>query len=254
MSIKQELEEIKILNKKENTQLTIEYLKFYIKSIFQDPTGKERRKELLSKLDEYNRIITEENVYMSHIIKNIDKIKDFAELSHLLDELDMLNELTYNYYDRILLEYDNNIYSEKLDRKIVPYRDFKTLLERTDYLEKILALTITREELTDFYQQYDAWYYLINRTKVLSEDIEGVEEYYGCYQLVKNSILEEIKICVPPITNLKSLEINIKEYKTAIDLYSYIGKEIPSDFKENSELKFREFKEKYLTKTKNTIR
>lgn len=253
MSIRKELEEITKLNRKENIQLTIEYLKFYIKSIFQDPSGKDRRKELLNKLSEYHQIIKEENTYMSHIIKNIDKIKDFDELERILDELDILNESTYRFYDNILLEYDNNIYSDRLDRRIVPYRDFKTLLERTDYLEKVVALTITREELKDFYQQYDAWYYLINRTKIISQDIEGAEEFYGCYQLIKNNTLEEIKICVPPITNLKSLEINIKEYKNAIDLYSHIGKEIPLDFKENSELKLCEFKEKYLSK-KNTIR
>ena len=208
-----ELRRLIKLNQQELLFQTKEYFGVYLLSIISDPKGKKHREILLEKWKEYQQIIKEENKYLNYIIKNHEKIRDWEEASEIIDDLDILNQLTYIHYDNILKEYEEMITSDQLTREMTPSRNFKTLLERTDYLERILGLTLTEKDLETYYQKEPSWNYLKEQTKILSGTLKDTKAYFGCYPQIEEDILIGIKICVPPITNLESMKINIHAKK-----------------------------------------
>ncbi len=222
-----ELRELMKLNQEELFLQAKEYLGVYLLSVISDPKGKNQRKKLLQKLKEYQKIIKEENRYLDYMIKNHKKIRDWEEACQIVKELDILNELTYTHYDNILEQYEETLYNDQITREIIPNKNFETLLERTDYLERILGLTLTEKDLEAYYQSEVAWEYLKGQTKILPGKLEDTKSYFGCYPQIEKNLLMEIKICVPPITNLESMKINVHEYKHGIDLYPYLGKSYP---------------------------
>lgn len=48
-------------------------------------------------------------------------------------------------------------------------------------------------------------------------------DWYGCFPLIEDNILKDIRLLVPEITDEKTLLINIHEYTHAIDLYNVLG-------------------------------
>lgn len=250
MKIKQEVKEIIKLNKIEQISMIKEYLIIYLQSFLYETKNNENRQIILTHLKEYLKTIQTENFYMSKILENVVSVQN-KDLNEVLDLIDICHEQTYYYYEKILSEYKQNLEMNRLDRKITPKREFKTILERYDYQDMILGLSLTNKDLDTYYKKEDAYFYLKGKTKILNNDIEKLMSFYGCYLIEEEGILKDIKICVPKITNLKSMLINIHEYKHGICLYPYIGEKIPiDDYESIARYEEEKFKEKYLRKIK----
>lgn len=214
-----ELKENKRLNRLEVLSLAKSYLSIYITT-----NDKEYRKELLTNLKKYLLVVRKENTYLTYLINNFDKIRDFEGLDTILNNIDIINEDNYKHFDALEEKYINNILSD-------------------DSLEKeIIGLTLSKEDLVNYYHKNDAIYYLLEHSKVLDTNLEDTS-FYGCFPIIKEDKLEEIKVCVPPINNLKSMLINIHEYKHGIDLYPYLGKSyVEQDYEvlaKNEEINFQ---------------
>lgn len=247
MDLIDELKETINLNKEEAIFLIKDYLVLYIISLIKDPTGSNNRKTLISKLKEYLKITKEENKYLNYIIDNLKNIKNIDELNNLLDNLDILNEETYKFYRSITESYEDYFIRESKSQRIVPYKEFNTLIETKEYKEKVIGLTKTREDLYNYYENEEALDYLKQNTKIIKGDVSENMIFYGCFPIIENNILKEIKICVPDIKDFKSMLINIHEYKHGIRLYSYLGKEFNINEKQEEVLAKKE-EEKYKTK------
>ena len=77
--------------------------------------------------------------------------------------------------------------------------------------------------------------------------------FYGCFPIVCDDMLLDIRVCVPEINSLKDLLINVHEFAHAIELYYEIGSFYidDSDLREatakNMERKFSAFlSKKYI--------
>lgn len=240
---KYELQQIINLNNLEFLMMVKEYLPIYIKSLLCDNNLKNNRKVLLQKLNEYKYIIKQENAYMKYIKNNFLELKNVASLNEVLGKLDILNEKTYCYYDSVLKEFEEN------SNNIVPLKSFKTLLETREYESEVKGLFLTDKDLEYYYQKEDAYYYLKEHTKIIDVDLERGLDFYGCYPTVVGNVLQKINICVPPITDLKSMLINIHEYRHGIDLFSYLGKKVPEiDYEVIAKAEEDRFVKKYLLK------
>ena len=242
--MQEELKELKKLNKKEFLTLAKEYYLTSFLSLFKNknPQG---RKLLLEKLKEYFEIIQMENTYYNHFIKNISKIRNTDGYEDLIDSLDILNEKTYMYFDRILKEYETFLMSDE-ETFTLPYKDFDTILERTDLKEDAKSLTFSYYDLMQYFSSEDAMYYLVPRTKI----IENHPEFHGLFVKEQNNLLKEIKLCIPPIKDRQSLEECVYFYKAGILMHEYLGRQIPGniDFSKLASYEVDSFKKKVLQK------
>ena len=242
--MQKELKQLKKLNKKEFLTLAKEYYLTSFLSLLKDKNYK-RRKALLEKLHEYGEIIKEENSYYSYLLENISKIRNVEEYDRIMDFLDVLNEKTYAYFERVLLEYEEFLMNDK-ENFAFPYRDFQTLLERKDLKEDVKSLTFSYYDLMKYFSNEDAIYYLVPRTKFLDD-----QEYWGLYTIEKDNLLEEIRLCVPKIKDKKSLEECIYLYAAGIMMHKYLNRLVPDiDFSKLASYEVDIFKKKMLQKMK----
>ena len=114
-----------------------------------------------------------------------------------------------------------------------PTKSISSLVADSSIEKEVIGLTLSKEDLLSYYHKEDAIYYLFNHTKTLDSNLDDTS-LYGCYPITDKNTLKEIRVCVPPITNLKSMLINIHEYRHGIDLYPFLGKNYPSYYYESS--------------------
>lgn len=203
---------------------------------------------LLKSIFEYYKITRKENTYLSFIMENYKKINNLESLYGTLDEMDELNEKTYLFYQSILEECERSIQSN-IPFKASFTRNFQTLTETDQYEAELLGLLLTEEDLDRYYQKEDAYYYLKERSKVWNCSAEEGVGYFGLFTENDGNLIKEINLCVPKITDLKTMLINIHEFRHGISLYPYRGSTIPNfDFEKEAELEEKHFISKYLLK------
>lgn len=247
-----ELIKMKIENIEEFLIMLKDYLEIYFKLLLQKFSSQMLRKELLKYLQEYRSIIKEENRYIRFIIQNNKDIQNIEALYKILDALDLLNERTYKYYQSILVQCEEMI-EQKKEKTIYNKREFTTLTETSKYREELLGLLLTTNDLDRYYQDEVSYQYLKHHTKVLNVNEEEGIPYFGCFLEEENNKLKELNLCVPKITNLKTMLINIHEFKHGIALYPYLGKKIPIyNYEKEAKEEEQQFISQYLLK-KNKI-
>lgn len=220
-----ELKQNKHLNRLEFLSLTKSYLTTYFISLA-NGDDRENRKKLLTNLKDYLLITKEENAILSYLISNFDKIKNFDTLESILDKLDLVNEVTFKHFNSLGEDYMRTL--ESKETYSFPTKSISSLVADSSIEKEVIGLTLSKEDLLSYYHKEDAIYYLFNHTKTLDTNLTDTT-FYGCYPTIKDNILKEIRICVPPINNLKSMLINIHEYRHGIDLYPYLGKPYQED-------------------------
>ena len=218
-----ELKQNKHLNRLEFLSLTKSYLNTYFISLA-NGDNKENRKKLLTNLKDYLLITKEENAILSYLISNFDKIKNFDTLESILDKLDLVNEVTFKHFNSLGEDYMRTL--ESKETYSFPTKSMSSLITDDSIKKEVIGLTLSQEDLLSYYHKEDAIYYLLNHTKILNTDLDDTS-FYGCYPITDKNILKEIRVCVPPITNLKSMLINVHEYRHGIDLYPFLGKNYP---------------------------
>ncbi len=220
-----EVKKSKHLNRLEFLSLAKSYLATYFISLA-NGDDKENRKALLTNLKDYLLITKEENAYLSYLISNFDKIKGIDTLYSLLDRIDLLNEVTFKYFNSLGEKYLDAL--ESKESYSFPTKPIPSLLTDDSIKKEVIGLTLSQDDLLNYYQKEDAIYYLFEHTKILDTNLTDTT-FYGCYPTIKDNILKGIRICVPPINNLNSMLINIHEYRHGIDLYPYLGKPYQED-------------------------
>ena len=218
-----ELKQNKHLNRLELLSLTKSYLNIYFISLA-NGDDKENRKKLLTNLKDYLLITKEENAILSYLISNFDKIKNFDTLESILDKLDLVNEVTFKHFNSLGEDYMRTL--ESKETYSFPTKSMSSLITDDSIKKEVIGLTLSKEDLLNYYHKEDAIYYLLNHTKILNTDLDDTS-FYGCYPITDKNTLKEIRVCVPPITNLKSMLINVHEYRHGIDLYPFLGKNYP---------------------------
>ena len=92
------------------------------------------------------------------------------------------------------------------------------------YKEKFINF-LKKVELYD----EDILEYIEGRTIHIDYDKDHALEFYGCYPLIKDNIVKDIRLCVPTIKDDITVAINIHEYIHLIKVFNYLNKEYVFD-------------------------
>ena len=85
--------------------------------------------------------------------------------------------------------------------------------------------------------------FMKDKVKVLSKRVN--KEWFGCFPVINNNILTDIRLLVPKIENEKDLLINIHEYYHALELFNELGTVYESKTEER-EKRARELEKIYI--------
>lgn len=235
-------------NIEEFLSMSSDYINTYFRLMMAGNHDVSLKNEFFKSLFEYYKIMRKENMYLSFIMKNYKKVRSLETLYRILDDLDELNEKTYYFYQSVLEEYEN-LEEDYVSSNIRNKPSFDTLLETTRYEEELLGLLLTERDLDNYYKKENAYPYLKERTKVCNVSAEEGIGYFGLFTENDGEIITGIKLCVPQIVNLKTMLINVHEFKHGISLYPYIGYAIPNfDFETEAKMEEKRFVTKYLLK------
>lgn len=168
-----EFKDLRKLNNLEKIYMIKEYIGVYLVLILKN--DKEKQKKLLKSLKKYLETIKIENEIYKFLEENQDKISDQNEFGKLLDQIDLIHEQTYKYYDKILLNCEEN-YNREYD--VIPYQEFNTIGENNSMINKIKGLTLTLDDIKAFYNDEQVEI-LIKKLKIIDEN-----EKKQCHSLV----------------------------------------------------------------------
>lgn len=245
---KRDFRKIKRDNIDEFLSMGCDYFNTFFRITFSEGYNFNLKTQFAKALFEYYKITRKENTYLSFIMKNYKEVRSLETLYSILDDLDELNEKTYYFYQSLLEEWENSVENQSLSYAIGK-PNFQTLLETTRYEAELLGLFLTEKDLDNYYQKEDAYYYLKERTKVWNVSAEEGIGYFGLFTENDGDIITKINLCVPKIINLKTMLINIHEFRYGISLYPYIGFPIPDfDFEAEAKTEEKRFVSKYLLK------
>ena len=105
-----------------------------------------------------------------------------------------------------------------------------------------------KNEVKDFFKKenlYSEEFFDFLKQKVRKVPSTSEISWYGCFPQVEDSILKDIRLLVPEITDEKSLLINIHEYAHALELYNELGT-IYIERRIERENKAKEMEKKYI--------
>lgn len=83
-----------------------------------------------------------------------------------------------------------------------------------------------KSELKDFFREqnlYTEEFFDFVKTKVTVPESNVKKEWYGCYPMIEQGMLTDMRLLVPKIQNEKDLLINIKIYAYSLELYKYLN-------------------------------
>lgn len=109
------------------------------------------------------------------------------------------------------------------------------------------------DKLIEFFKSEDMYneeFFEYIKTRTHEYPYDKAKGLFGCFPIVENEKLVDIKLCVPEIVTLKDFLINIHEYTHAIDLYNELGSIYIED-REKREKLARYMEKKYLDKSFN---
>lgn len=67
--------------------------------------------------------------------------------------------------------------------------------------------------------------YIRNRTMHIDYKDNELKEFIGCYPIIENNTIKDIRLCVPELADDISVAINIHEYIHLEKMYKYLNKE-----------------------------
>lgn len=174
-----EFKELRKLNNLEKIYMIKEYIGVYLALMLKN--DKEKQKKLLKSLKKYLETIKIENEIYKFLEENQDKISDQNESDKLLDQIDLIHERTYKYYDKILLNCEEN-YDREYD--IIPYQDFNTIVENDSMISEIKGLTLTIDDIKAFYNDEQVEI-LIKKLKIIDENEKKSNAILWCFSIRK---------------------------------------------------------------------
>ena len=228
------------------------FIDVYLDSVMVFGFNSDVSKDIFNFWKEFISIMLEENRMFNFLLKNYQFI-NCDEGNYFMYKLDYLNEETvlycYKFFEDVLIACDMEL--EWKARR--PFKNFKTLIETDIYDMELYGLTISFDDIKNYFNyEDDFWEYIESRICFLDSHDEENDSFYGVNMKFDNdNKLENIKIFVPKIINLDTALINVHEIKHAYDLYKLIGKEVNLDYSYYEKMASdseRGFKEQYLVK------
>lgn len=121
-----------------------------------------------------------------------------------------------------------------------------------EHIKVILNQFYLQLEFVDFMNKHKLYTkefqeFIKNKTKIIDRDIE--EDWYGCFPIIKDNLLVDIRLLIPKLKDKKTLLVNIHEYEHAMELFSELGKEYKDNiqFREDNAIKLEK---KYIRENK----
>lgn len=128
---------------------------------------------------------------------------------------------------------------KELIEKVKPYiKDYMKPI-----IDKFYLILLFHQFLKDNNITSDVIKYIKSKTYVVPNTFG--KEYYGCFAIVNNNILTDIRLLVPEIKTIEDLSINIHEYTHAFELYNELGS-IYNEDKINREKRAVDMEKKYI--------
>lgn len=117
-----------------------------------------------------------------------------------------------------------------------------------EYIKKIVNKFYLKLDFHSFLKQenmYDEEFlrYLKDRTVTVPSDID--KSWFGCFAIVNEGMLVDIKLLVPEIENEDNLLVNIHEYTHAYDLYQVLNQPYVEN-RTAREMRAKELEKRYL--------
>ncbi|MBR1414039.1 MAG: hypothetical protein IJ574_05180 [Bacilli bacterium] len=134
--IKIDINEIKRDNIEELWLIFKCFINCYISSGFKMGLNNQITKETIIAFKEFYNILKKEKYILNSLIENYNNL-DFDEVIELLNDLDILNEKTFNYYYSVFDNIEDATLTKEEYRAKRYKKDFDTLIE-TDKYEKRL--------------------------------------------------------------------------------------------------------------------
>ena len=108
------------------------------------------------------------------------------------------------------------------------------------------------EKVKDFFKQQniyneDFFEYVKDKTVIFPYDTPL--SWFGCFPIIKDGILKDIRLAVPEIINEQNLLVNLHEYYHAYELYNELN-QIYEENKEKREQAATNFEQVYLLNRK----
>lgn len=227
---KREIREIK----KQNLETLSLLLKYGVEDMIESIDNIDKNMKVL---DEVHAITVEEKMLLNFIKRNLKKI-DSNELDKVLDLLDEINEKTVAYYYYLM----DNIGVDMIKEK--QYRGLETIIETEKYRKEVFGLTLCMDDVIN-YLNYDEsfWSYILPRTiRIDDEELRQVN-----IKCDINEVIEDIKVFVPNVINLKTAKINIHEFTHAYDIFKMIGIQyLDKDYEEIAVRNENDFEANYV--------
>ena len=252
--IKEDIKEIRQDNY-EQKKVVSRYIKLdLIKSFIIFGYNHRITKECYKLYKQLNEIIDYEN-YLYYII-NKNRIKiNYSEFGEFIDNLDELNADTISYFYQMLDDIEDACDTKQEYRAQHFKRDFKFINESDDYYNETLGLTLSDSDILKFLNYSDDfWNYIRPRIRRVDyHDDDKNKLYEVVMHMDSNNCLDDMRVYVPYVINLKTALINVHEFKHANDLYYLLGSNVPEDsnpYEESAREKENEFVKKYLPNIK----
>lgn len=224
------IEEIKDIRCKtvEEILLMLKYvIQAYIYSLFTFGANNKVTIDVKNIWNQFKQILREEKNIHKFILRNSDLISA-EEVYDLLDKMSDVNDDTVEYYYNALDDILDACETKCEDRAAHYKRDFLTLIETDEYKIEASGLALNFDNIKEFlnYSQ-DFWNFVTPKIRMVDSRIKENEILY--VTLISsdcNGLLQDIRVIVPEIVDLKTACINIHEFKHAYDLYLQMGKRV----------------------------
>ena len=142
--ILEQLNFIKETTPEELRRIIIDSITLYIKSVITLGFDSNAAQESLNIIKEMIKIVKEEKKILSLINKNIDDI-DLDKTVDFIDDLELLNERTFIFYDNILTEIEIACEMKQKQRILRNRNGIDSLITNDYYKRKALELTKKEE-------------------------------------------------------------------------------------------------------------
>ena len=137
---------------------------------------------------------------------------------------------------------------EKLKKEAEKYLPEYIINITNDFYKRIGKEEPFKNQLKEFFkaeQLYSEEFFDFIKNKVHVIPSNTSVDWYGCFPILDNNKIKDIRLLVPQIVNDRTLLINIHEYYHALELFNELGT-VYEERREERENKAKEIEKKYI--------
>lgn len=223
-------------------------LSSYFKSLFAFGSKSPVTKDNINIIKEMFYIIKQERILLNYMLKNINNY-NIDVIADIVGSMDALNDSTIDYYYRVIQDLEDAAELKEERRGIRPKKSFPTLTQTDSYVNQVIALSESKENIRLFLGfEEEFWQYIKERERsveVVPEVAEGISYVIPLYD--ENGLVVDVKILVPEVVDLSTSLLAIKCYIKAYDIYRALGQPVRGFGEPNSYLPAQDLYQRGLT-------